>query len=178
MAATTALPTSPEKFDALLLDACRYAEGILTRQQVRKRHPFGDEMWEVLGINEDFCEKIEDLRLRRIRDGSSARERAQKHFATAPDVLGAILNDNDASPRHRIESAKELRVVADNGPQATPPDERFVININIGTNTLRIDTQTRPLTPEEARRSVEEEARVIEHAPLIPVSEQKDDERW
>src|SRR5262245_30199438 len=91
-----------------------------------------------LGEAESLIEKIENEKLRRIRRGDTAREKAQRLYAQAPDVLGGIMNDSNASPRHRVECAKELRVVADNGPQAAPPPpaERFQIIINLGNDEI------------------------------------------
>jgi hypothetical protein len=43
---------------------------------------------------------------RRIRNGTAAQEAAAKEFANAPTILGNILRDNQASPKHRIEAAR------------------------------------------------------------------------
>jgi hypothetical protein len=102
----------------LIENLARYAEGLLDEAAVKKIYRFSDEDWDRLGGNDELVEKIEAEKRRRIRDGTSARERAQQLFVTAPGVLGNILHDDDASPRHRIESAKELRVIAANGPEA------------------------------------------------------------
>jgi hypothetical protein len=115
-------------------DFARYCEGILGEKFLRRKYRFDDSTWESLGNDDALVEKIENEKLRRIRDGTSARERAQVHFATAPDVLGGILNDQHASPRHRIESAKELRTVAANGPESAPASDRFVITINLSAD--------------------------------------------
>jgi hypothetical protein len=115
-----------------IVDLARYAEGSLTEQQVKKKYRFDDETWLRLGEDDTLVERIENEKIRRVRDGSAARERAQQIFATAPGVLGDILNDDGASPRHRIESAKELRQIAANGPEAKTPADRFVITINLG----------------------------------------------
>jgi len=109
----------------------RFAEGVLTEKWVRRKYRFDAEAWEKLGGDDQLVEEIETEKLKRIRSGDSARERAQIHFAAAPNVLGDILNDQQASPRHRIESAKELRVVAANGPEATSAADRFQITINL-----------------------------------------------
>jgi hypothetical protein len=47
----------------------------MTEKQVRKRHRLADSVWEQLGENEELVEKIELEKTRRIRDGSSKRER-------------------------------------------------------------------------------------------------------
>ena len=53
-------------------------------------------------------------------------------FAEAPAVLGTILHGNDVSPRHKIESARELRAIAANRPEAAAPETRFIISIDLG----------------------------------------------
>ena len=125
-------------------DLSRYAEGILTEQQFKKKYHFDDATWVRLGEDEKLIEAIEAEKTRRIRSGITARERAQQHFATAPNVLGGILNDDGASPRHRIESARELRQIADNGPQATPAADRFIITINLGEDAKLRSTKPVP----------------------------------
>src|SRR5262249_7418012 len=109
----------PMPFDSdmgreFIADCARYAEGLLSEAAVRKKYRFGDNDWENLGDNDALVEAIEVEKVRRIRNGDSARERAQQLFAQAPDVLGDILHDDGASPRHRIESARELRQIAAN----------------------------------------------------------------
>jgi hypothetical protein len=131
-------------------DFARYCEGILDEKFLRRKYRFDDSTWESLGNDDALVEKIANEKLRRIRDGTSARERAQVHFATAPDVLGSILNDQHASPRHRIESAKELRTVAANGPEAAPASDRFVITINLtadGSNHIEHYDKARAIDP-------------------------------
>jgi hypothetical protein len=122
-----------------IVDLARYAEGSMTEQQVKKKYRFNDEVWARLGEDNALVERIEAERIRRVRDGSAARERAQQLFATAPGVLGDILNDDGASPRHRIESARELRQIAANGPEAAPAADRFQIIINLGGDIERYD---------------------------------------
>ena len=117
----------------LVENLARYAEGLLDEAAVKKIYRFSDEDWDRLGGNDELVEKIEAEKRRRIRDGRSARERAQRLFAQAPDVLGGILHGDGVSPRHKIESARELRTIAANGPEAAAPaSDRFVITINLG----------------------------------------------
>ena len=128
-----------------VVDCARYAEGILTEAPVKKKYHFDDATWASLGEDDALVEAIEAEKIRRVRNGSTARERAQQVFATAPNVLGNILNDDSASPRHRIEASKELRMVADNGPQAAPAADRFIITIDLGEDyKLKIDKPRKP----------------------------------
>ena len=64
----------------------------------------------------------------------------------APEVLSGILLDPSASPKHRIDSAKVLDVFADNGPQAAPAADRFIIQINLGEDyKLKFDKSIAPV---------------------------------
>jgi hypothetical protein len=69
----------------------------------------------------------------RIFTGEAPREAAQRHFTKAPAILNDILTDDQVSPRHRIEAARELRQVAGSGPERAPtPGEKFLIVIDLG----------------------------------------------
>jgi hypothetical protein len=138
------IPLDKGKRQEFVVDMARFAEGVLTEKWVRRKYRFDAEAWEQLGSDDQLVEEIEAEKLRRIRSGESAREKAQIHFAGAPDVLGNILNDTGASPRHRIEASKELRTVAANGPEAAPATERFVITIDLGGG--HIERYDKPLT--------------------------------
>src|SRR5262249_27519048 len=127
------LPSLIENLE-FITDLARYAEGLFSEAVVKKKYRFSDDAWERLGDDDALVEAIEAEKIRRIRNGSTARERAQQLFAQTPDVLGNILNDDGASPRHRIESAREIRQIAATGPQATPAADRFIITIDLGAD--------------------------------------------
>jgi hypothetical protein len=120
-----------------IADCARYAEGLLSEKEVKKKHRFDNATWERLGENDALVEAIEAEKTRRIRNGSTKRERAQQLVAQAPGVLGNIMLDANASPKHRIDSAKALDTFAANGPEAAPASERFVITINLGGDVER-----------------------------------------
>ena len=120
-------------------DCARYGEGLLSEEAVRRKYCFDDGAWEKLGDNEALIEAIEAEKVRRIRNGSTKRERAQKLVVQAPDVLGGIMLDASASPKHRIDSAKALDAFAANGPEAAPASDRFQITINLGADVLHFD---------------------------------------
>ena len=90
-----------------------------------------------LGENDALVEAIEAEKTRRIRNGSTKRERAQKLVAQAPGVLGDIMLDASASPKHRIDASKTLDAFAANGPEATAAADRFIITINLGSDVER-----------------------------------------
>jgi hypothetical protein len=122
-----------------IVDCARYSEGVFSEQDVKKKYRFDDVTWAKLGEDEALIEAIEAEKVRRTRNGSTARERAQRLFAETPTVLGTILNDDDMSARHRIESARELRAIAATGPETTPASDRFIIKIDLGGDVLHFD---------------------------------------
>jgi hypothetical protein len=71
-------------------------------------------------------------------------------------VLGKILHSESASPRHRIEAAKELRATANTGAEkASDAADRVVIHIDLGADQkLVFDKQVAPLTVEEAKEDL------------------------
>jgi hypothetical protein len=87
----------------------------------------------MIGENDSLVEKIEDRKLQRIRSGACKRERAQHAVTEAPRVLSAIMTDDKASPKHRIDSAKVLDQLADNGAQSAAA-AYFNIVINLGAD--------------------------------------------
>src|SRR5262249_28756812 len=117
-------------------DLARFAESICTEAAMRKKWRLTDEDWERAGNDDALVRAIEDEKIRRVRNGVHAREKAQQVFIETPTVLGDILRDNDASPRHRIEAAREIRTVAATGPETQSPSERFVITINLGADQV------------------------------------------
>jgi hypothetical protein len=132
-------PTSLIEDSEFITDCARYAEGLLSEKDVKKRHHFDDATWEALGSNDALVEAIEGEKLRRVRSGLAKRELAQKHVVKAPDVLNTIMLDPAASPKHRIDSAKVLDQFAANGQEAAPAADRFVITINLGSDVLHFD---------------------------------------
>jgi len=130
-------PTSLIENHEFITDCARYAEGLLSEQDVKKKYRFDDDTWERLGENVALVEAIEAEKTRRIRNGNTKRERAQKLVAQAPRVLGDIMLDANASPKHRIDASKTLDAFAANGPEATAAADRFIITINLGSDVER-----------------------------------------
>jgi hypothetical protein len=132
-------PAHLEDNQEFVADCCRYAENILSEAAVKKKYRFDDATWESLGSNDRLVEAIENEKVRRIRNGATKRERAQKLVVQAPDVLGDIMLDASASPRHRVDAIKTLDDFAANGPESAPAGDRFVITINLGSDVLHFD---------------------------------------
>ena len=150
-----------------LADMARFAETILSEADVRKRHYLNDNDWERLGSDERLIRAIEDEKIRRVRNGAHAREKAQQVFVKAPDVLDEILSDKSASPRHKIESSRELRAIAAVGPEATPTAERFVITINLGEDHKLVINKPIAVGPDDGE--------IINHEPQAMIAAKKDE---
>jgi hypothetical protein len=123
------IPLNEERRREFVSDMAQFADGTLEEKFLRRKYRLDDATWEHLGSDDSLVEEIENEKLRRIRTGESARQKAQKHFVDAPDVYFGILKDERANPKHRLEAGKELRVTAANGPEAVPDSDRFQITI-------------------------------------------------
>jgi hypothetical protein len=113
-----------------VVDFARYSEGILDEKFLRRKYQFAESVWESLGEDDALVKLIEDEKLRRVRDGSAKREKAQQHIVRAPDILNSIMSDDRASPRHKVDAIKVLDGLATPPGQAAAIDrDRFVISI-------------------------------------------------
>ena len=130
-------------------DMCRFQEGIVTEKAIRKKYRMAESSWEALALDDELVRAIEAESVRRIRDGSSKREKAQALIVKGPDILDSIASDVSASPRHRVDAIKVLDTFAANGPQGVPAADRFLIQINLGSDSLVFNKSIRPLEPGE-----------------------------
>jgi hypothetical protein len=64
-------PVKLEENHEFVTDPCRYAEKILTEEQVKKKYHFDEDTWESLGSNDALVRAIEDEKIRRIRTGAT-----------------------------------------------------------------------------------------------------------
>ena len=141
-------PAHLEDNQEFVVDLCRFAEGLLTEAAVKKKYRFDDATWETLGSNDALVEAIENEKIRRIRSGQQKREKAQQLVVKAPDVVAAIMLDDNANARHRIDASKTLNDFASNGPESAPASDRFIIQINLGADTVRFD-KSRAVDPND-----------------------------
>jgi len=168
-------PSLVDNFE-LIQDLCRYAEGLFTREQVKRRWKklITEEMWETLGSNDELVDRIEAEKVRRVRDGSFKRERAQQHVTKAPDVLDSIMMDTKANAKHKVDAIKALDALAGNTPDAVEQD-RIVIRIDLSADerskhperpinpadVLVIDTSIRPKPGDTAPNTIDSTAQEI-----------------
>ena len=137
-------PEHLEDNQEFVADCCRYAENILSEEAVKKKYHFDDATWAHLGDNEALIEAIELEKIRRVRTGQQKRERAQVLVTQAPDVLGGIMLDASASPKHRVDAIK-IWTIFPPGPEAAPAADRLQIVINLGdTSEVRQVDETDP----------------------------------
>jgi hypothetical protein len=130
---TPAFPADLMDNHELITDLARFAEEVLTERQVKKKWRFTDEQWNALD-NDAVVEAVEAEKLRRIRDGSCKRERAQLLVVHAPKVVSDIMMNPAANARHRVHAAKQLDSFT-GSPQDSPNDgSRFIITINMNSD--------------------------------------------
>ncbi len=134
--------------EAFVADCARNTEGLISDPEIKAKYELSDANWEQLAGNTPLLQAVRAERERRISSGVAAREGAQRQLAKAPNVLGDILTDEQVPPRHRIEAARELRQAAGDELDAASRDgEKFIITINLGTNTLRFEETIGPPKP-------------------------------
>jgi len=119
-----------------VVDATRAAEGLIDDQELAEKYELSPQDLENIASNKMVGRAIRDERERRVRSGAAARESAAKIFVRAPKVMGTILDNEQASPRHRIEASRELRATAigtgdDNCRAET---EKFIIRIDLSAS--------------------------------------------
>jgi hypothetical protein len=131
----------PTKIDssegsAFVRDACRAGESILSDEMLCQTYGLTPKNLEKLTENRALIAAVRAEGRRRVRSGQRAKEAAQGIFVKAPTVLDSIMSDERASPRHRIEAAKEIRQVAigSGNESIAEAAERFTITINLGAD--------------------------------------------
>jgi hypothetical protein len=162
-------------------DLARFHEAILGETAIRKKYRLAEDDWEKLGNDDELIRKVEAESVRRVRDGSHKREKAQALIVKGPAVLDAIMSDSSASPKHRIDSIKALDSLAGGGPEgdgATATD-RFIITINLSSDgvdqVLHFDKNIKPDGVVEHRYSDDDEPPQDEWLPVIAANGRKDD---
>jgi hypothetical protein len=144
------LPSLRDNYE-FVLDCARYSEGLATEAAVRKKYHFDESTWESLGKDDTLVERIEAEKVRRVRDGSFKREKAQQLIVKGPEILDGIMSDIKTSPKHKVDAIKTLDALAANGPGAAPEQDRVVIRIDLtkgGGDVIEFNRSVRP-TPSD-----------------------------
>jgi hypothetical protein len=157
------VPLASDVGGAFISDASRNKERLLSDQRLIEKYGLSMDAWKEIATIPAFKLAVAAEFERRTYNGDAARESAAKIFAEAPEVLGTILRDNHASAKHRIDAARELRATANVGTDKVSDNtDRFHIVINLSGDQkldppqkIVIDKQVRPLTPEEAKESLD-----------------------
>jgi hypothetical protein len=126
------LSLASEPARIFITDCARNIEGLRSDREIQETWGLDAVDWARLAENTELLNEIKAERERRIRSGDAAREAAQRHYALAPSILNEILQNEEISPRHRIEAAKELRQVAIDARENKGSGERFIISIDLG----------------------------------------------
>jgi hypothetical protein len=150
------IPLASDIGGAFISDASRNKERLLSDQRIIEKYGISMDAWTEIAKNPAFRLAVAAEFERRIQNGDAAREAAAKLFAEAPEILGKILRSEQASPKHRIDAARELRATAQPGAERTDDTGgRFLISINLGNDKILIDKPIAPLTPEEAKENLD-----------------------
>jgi hypothetical protein len=148
------IPLASDIGAAFISDCSRNRERLVSDQQICEKYGLEPDAFIEIGQNKAVRLAVNAEHERRALNGDAARESAAKLFCQAPEVLGKILNNEQASPRHRIEAARELRTTANTGGERTGDTaERVVVHINLGNDKLVIDSG--PLKQNEARENLD-----------------------
>jgi hypothetical protein len=146
----------------LIRDCTRAGEQVISDADLCEKWDLTHADLESLSKNKSFAKAVRAESQRRINLGICVREKAARHLVKVPDVLDSIVSDVAASPRHRIESARELRATASNvaeNEHATASNEKFVITINLGADHIEhyaLPKTVKPALPAKEVKIIEE----------------------
>ena len=145
------VPLTSDVGCAFISDCARNRERLFSDAQLQEKYEIDPNDWDSIVKNKPLRLAISRECERRMLNNDASREAAAKEFTKAPAVLGGILEDQKANPRHRIEAAKELRATARRGderPGDTP--DRIIISINLGADEKLVFDCGPPKQPKEA----------------------------
>jgi len=130
------LPALRDNFE-FVTDMARFSENLAgySQKDLRRKWKFTKETWTAPGNDDRLVEKIEAEKLRRVRDGSFKREKAQQLIVKGPEILDGIATSPKASDKHKIDALKVLNDFSGNGPQAAAEQDRVVVVIDLGGDT-------------------------------------------
>jgi len=129
-----------------IVDAVRAAEGLQEDDELRAKYEISPSDLKKIAENTAVIAAIRDERARRVRNGQAAREAAQQRFIKSPAIMDAIMSDQQANPRHRIEASRELRATATGGGDESPAgaSELFSIVFHLGADVERLEKVITP----------------------------------
>jgi hypothetical protein len=154
-----AIPLNSDIGNAFIADLSRNKERLFSDDRVCEKYDIQPANWTQITQSKAIRLAVNAEHERRMLNGTAAQESAAKIFTEAPEVLGSILRDQQASPRHRIEASKELRATARSGDEKTDTDvDRVHIVINLGNDEkLVVDAPVKPTPPKGGIPDAEKE---------------------
>jgi len=154
-----AVPLNSDIGGALVADLSRNKERLFSDAQVIEKYDIQPTDWTQIKQSKAIRLAVNKEHERRTFNGDAAREAAATQFVKAPAILGTILENERASPRHRISAAQELRQTAHAGiEKAKDSVERVHIVINLGADErLEFNKQVAPIQPNEAWKNPDAE---------------------
>src|SRR5262249_8984579 len=151
------VPLNSDVGSAFVSDCARNRERIFSDDRIIEKYDISPDDWTSITQNKALRLLVNAECERRMLNGIAAQESAAKIFTEAPEVLGSILRDNKASPRHRIEASKELRATARAGDEKSEDkQDRDVITINLG-NDEKLVVDSGPLPPKRTKEAFDAE---------------------
>jgi len=142
---------------AFITDLSRNKERLFSDQQVCEKYDITPDDWTAITQSKAVRLAVSAEHERRMLNNDASREAAAKQFTKAPEILGGILENERASPRHRIEAAKELRATAHVGDEkAGDVPDRVVIEINLGADE-KLVVDSGPLPPKRLKEATDAE---------------------
>jgi len=145
-----AVPLTSDVGAAFVADLARNKERLLSDDRICEKYDITPNNWTEITQSKAVRLAVNAEHERRMLNGTAAQESAAQIFTEAPEVLGSILRDNKASPRHRIEASKELRATAHSGDEKTgDAAEHVIITINLGADEKLVYDCGPPRQPKE-----------------------------
>jgi hypothetical protein len=127
----------------------RAGEGLISDRELSELYELTPADFQDISKDTALIRALRTVRDQRVRSGRAAREAAAKHFVRAPNILSTIMDSEQANPKHKIESIRELRQIAIPENQNSQPDNgRFIIQINLGSDT-EIYNKSIAVTPDD-----------------------------
>lgn len=151
------VPLNSDVGGAFITDLSRNKERLFSDQQVIEKYDITPDDWTKITQSKAIRLAVNAEHERRMLRGISAQEAAAKIFTEAPEVLGSILRDNKASPKHRIDASRELRATANIGAEKSDADiDRVIINIDLGGDSkLILNKQVAPIRTDEEKEQLD-----------------------
>jgi len=153
------VPLNSDVGGALITDLARNKERLFSDQQVCEKYDISKSAWTEIIQSKAIRLAVNAEHERRMLNGDGAREAAAKQFTKAPEVLGKILENEQNSPKHRIDAARELRATANVGAEKSADDvDRVHIVINLGADQrLEFNKQVAPINPDQTWKNLDAE---------------------